>query len=100
MEQGGLHQPRAAGGLRERTTSDLGVDSPWFHPVCIRSRPNDHVEHRSGRRQRSVGFLASYLPKMTNRPKLDRSRIPTYTPAVGVAPICPHCGDEIDGLYQ
>jgi len=37
---------------------------------------------------------------MRNRPKLERGRIPTYTPSVGVVPICPHCGEEIDGVYQ
>ena len=37
---------------------------------------------------------------MPNRQRLERSRIPTYTPAVGSGPLCPHCGEEIDGVYQ
>ncbi|MCP5026484.1 MAG: hypothetical protein GY929_09385 [Actinomycetia bacterium] len=37
---------------------------------------------------------------MRNRSKLEGGRIPTYTPPVGVVPICPHCGEEIDGVYQ
>ena len=31
--------------------------------------------------------------------KLNRDKIPAYTPAEGIVPLCPHCGDEIDKVY-
>lgn len=37
---------------------------------------------------------------MSKRAKLQRDRIPTYAPGVGVNPICPHCEAEIDGVYH
>lgn len=35
-----------------------------------------------------------------NRPRLSKDRLPTFTPAEGVLPLCPHCGEDIEGLYQ
>ena len=35
-----------------------------------------------------------------NRARLRTDRIATYIPAEEVKPLCPHCGREIDGLYQ
>ena len=35
-----------------------------------------------------------------NQARLNRERLPTYTPAAGVTPVCPHCEEEIEGIYQ
>lgn len=35
-----------------------------------------------------------------NKPRSSKDRLPTYTPAEGVTPICPHCEAAIEGLYQ
>jgi hypothetical protein len=34
------------------------------------------------------------------RAKLNRSRLPTYIPAQGIEPLCPHCDEPVEGLYQ
>ncbi len=35
-----------------------------------------------------------------NRARLNRDRLPTYVPAEGIAPLCPHCEQEIEGMCQ
>jgi len=34
------------------------------------------------------------------RARLNRDRLPTYVAAEGVLPLCPHCEQEIEGVYQ
>ncbi len=34
------------------------------------------------------------------RARLNRTDIPTCIPAEGVTPRCPHCEEDLDGVYQ